>query len=69
MEDAAVAFMLDKYKIDIEKDSGEAHHNLPVPAVYVVDNEKKIHYNYVNPDYKIRVDHNIILSEVKSMLK
>ncbi len=68
LDDATVSLYLNEYKIDIEKSSGQTHHNLPVPAVYLVDKNKKVAFNYVNPDYKVRLDHNVLLEEVKSIL-
>ena len=40
------------YGIDLEDASGEAHHMLPVPAVFVLDTSGRIRYVYANPDYK-----------------
>ncbi len=68
LDDATVALYLNEYKIDIEKDSGEKHHNLPVPAVFLVDKDKKITFSYVNPDYKVRLDNETLLAEVKKAL-
>jgi peroxiredoxin len=59
-----VAFRVDdetfqKYKqdygIDIEADSGQTHHQLPVPSVFIVGKEGMVRYAYVNPDYKVRL--------------
>ena len=37
LDDDTVTMMKEKYYSDIEGDSGEKHHLLPVPAVYLVD--------------------------------
>jgi peroxiredoxin len=41
--------------LDLETTSGENHHELPVPAVFVVDRKGVIRYVYANPDYKVRI--------------
>lgn len=49
---------LEKYKgynIDLEAASGEKHHKLPHPAVYIVDREGVIRFAHVNKDYKVRL--------------
>ena len=61
---------LEKYKgygIDLEAASGEAHHVLPVPAVFVVDAKRIIQFHYVNPDYRIRVPGALILEAARSV--
>ncbi len=43
------------YGIDLEKASGFDHHQLPVPAVFLIGTDGKIEFAYSNPDYKIRL--------------
>ena len=43
-----------KYKLDLEAWSGENHHSLPVPAIFVIK-DKVVQFQYVNPNYKIRL--------------
>jgi peroxiredoxin len=57
---------LDSYNIDIEEASGEKHHMLPVPAVFLVGTDGVIDFVYANPDYKIRIDPEVLLAEAKS---
>lgn len=45
-----------EYKIDIEADSGQKHHQLPVPAAFIADGRGVIKYAYSDPDYKKRID-------------
>ena len=54
------------YGIDLEKASGEAHHLLPVPAVFVIDEEGKVKFQYVNPDYRIRIPGNLVLEAARA---
>jgi peroxiredoxin len=63
---------LERYKgygIDLEKSSGRSHHILPVPAVFVIGTDGLINFQYVNPDYKTRLDSSILLAAVKAASK
>ena len=63
------AEMREQYKgfgIDLETASGETHHLLPVPAVFLVDKGKVV-FQYVNPDYKVRLEPGILLAAAKSL--
>lgn len=51
----------DKYSIDLEDASGEKHHFLPVPSVYVVDSSGEIKFVHSNPDYKVRLSNEDLL--------
>ncbi|WP_035385145.1 peroxiredoxin-like family protein [Ferrimonas futtsuensis] len=42
---------------------------LPVPAVYLVDADGLVHFSYLNPNYKVRVAPELILTAAKLMLK
>ncbi len=53
------------YGIDLEKNSGETHHLLPVPAVYIVGTDGVVDFSYVNPDYKTRVPGDLLLAAAK----
>ncbi|MEZ6065702.1 MAG: redoxin domain-containing protein [Planctomycetaceae bacterium] len=47
-----------KYKgfgIDLEKSSGQQHHVLPVPAVYLIDADGKVVFRHYDPDYRQRL--------------
>jgi peroxiredoxin len=65
-----VAFRVDddtynKYKgfgIDLEAASGEKHHLLPVPAVYVIDRRGTVRFVYYNADYKVRLSADKLLA-------
>ena len=69
-----IAFKLDEatvkkyegYGIDLVDASGEEHYYLPVPSVFVVGTDGIIKFEYVNPNYKVRLDPNILLSTVKA---
>lgn len=55
IDDPTVKKYKEEYKIDIEADSGQTHHQLPVPAVFIVDRGGKVLFAYTNPDYKVRL--------------
>jgi peroxiredoxin len=55
VDDATVT----KYKgfgIDLEQASGQDHHALPIPAIYVVGTDGVITFAHSNPDYRQRLD-------------
>ncbi len=63
---------VDRYKtleIDLEADSGHDHHILPAPAVYIVDQEGKVNFQYVNPNYRERISGEILLTAAKTIMK
>lgn len=58
-----------KYGINLEDASGYNHRKLPIPSVYIVDKSGKIHFSYVNPDYKIRLSEKVLLSALEDLKK
>lgn len=57
------------YGIDLENASGEKHHILPVPAVFIIGKDGVIRFEYINPDYKIRLDPDVLICAAKAVLK
>ena len=57
-----------EYGIDLEEASGEAHHLLPVPSVFVVDRGGIIQFSYSNPDYKVRIDPGDLVDAARAAL-
>jgi len=53
------------FNMDIEASSGETHHILPVPSVFLVDNKGIVRFEYVNPDYKERISGKLLLEAAK----
>ena len=64
--DEATIKKYDGYGIDLVDASGEKHYSLPVPAVFVIGTDGIIKFEYVNPNYKVRLEANILLSVVKA---
>jgi len=68
VEEALVATYKDRYGIDLEADSGETHHLLPHPAVFIVDAGGVIRFAHVNPDYRVRLTGDEILAAARATL-
>ena len=56
------------YGIDLDKASGESHHLLPVPAVYIVDRRGVIQFAHWSPDYKTRLDNEKLISAARKVM-
>ncbi len=55
--------------MDIEERSGQNHHLLPVPAIFLTNDEGVIEFQYVNPEYRTRIDKDVLLAAVDAMIK
>ena len=53
--DAAAMAKYGEYGVDLEAASGQQHHQLPVPAVFIIDRAGVIRFVYANPDYTVRM--------------
>lgn len=51
-----VAKYKNEYQIDLEAASGQTHHRLPHPAVFLVNPDGTISFAYVNEDYRTRLE-------------
>lgn len=69
VDDATVKKYKTDYGIDLEADSGQTHHLLPVPSAFLVARDGTIKFAYVNPDYKVRIKPRVLLEVAKSELK
>lgn len=61
---------LERYQgfgIDLEQASGQRHHLLPVPAVYLVDTQGTIRFAHWNPDYKTRLGPDELIAAARRM--
>jgi len=57
---------VNQYKLDLEKWSGEDHHALPVPAIYIIKDEK-VEFQYVNPDHSVRLKAETLLGILETI--
>ncbi|NQZ01837.1 MAG: AhpC/TSA family protein [Bdellovibrionales bacterium] len=60
--DKLVKTYKESYNIDLEDASGEKHHYLPVPAVYVIGKDGQIKFAHANADYKVRLSNEEVLA-------
>jgi peroxiredoxin len=67
--DNATLQALTQHSIDLNAASGQAHHLLPVPAVFLVDSNGIIQFEYVNPDYSVRVHPDLLLAAARLTCK
>lgn len=44
---------------------GDSRVALPVPAIYIIDKKGMVHFNYVNPDYRVRLNEKLLLSAAR----
>jgi len=54
-----------KWGIDLEEASGETHRLLPVPAVFLLNRDGVIEFQFVHPNYKVRLDPEILQAVAK----
>ena len=47
-----------------EKTSGEKHHRVPVPAVFIVGVDDVMDFVHFNPDYKMCIEPDALLAAV-----
>lgn len=67
--DDATVEQYKRYSIDLEAASGENHHVLPVPGVFLIDAAGKLQFSYVHPDYRVRIPAAAVLAAAKSISK
>ena len=60
--DDAILKLLVQNGIDLDPPSGEKHHELPVPAVFLVATNGVIQFEYINPDYTVRAHPDVLLA-------
>lgn len=66
--DAATIEKYHGFGIDLEKASGQKHHLLPVPAVYILDTKGVIRFAHWNPDYKKRISSEDLLAAARKAI-
>lgn len=55
-----------EYQLDLEEWSGQEHHALPVPAIFIV-RDNTIVFQYVNPNYKMRLSAETLLAILNTL--
>jgi len=56
-----------EYGVDLEAASGQKHHQLPVPAVFIIDRAGVIRFVYANPDYTVRITPDALLEAAQQV--
>jgi len=59
---------LASYGIDLEDASGETHHVLPVPSIFLIDATGTIRFRYSNPDYKVRLENEKLVEAARGLV-
>ncbi len=57
----------DAFKIDVADHNGDDKFELPIPATYIIDSDKKIRYAFVNADYTQRLEPSVIIEELEKL--
>jgi peroxiredoxin len=52
--------------LDLAEASGHNHGILPVPSVFILDRRGTIQFQYVNPNYKVRLKSRVLLAAAKA---
>lgn len=42
---------------------------LPVPSVFVIAPNRKIQFQYINPNYRVRIDNDVLMAMVKAVVR
>jgi peroxiredoxin len=63
--DAATVARYEEYGIDLEEASGQKHHQLPVPSVFLVEAGGTIRWVYSNPDHRVRPDNDTLMEAAR----
>lgn len=58
----------DEHGIDLKEASGKDHQMLPVPAVYITDDKGTIRFAHANPNYKNRLDANVMKAVAQALV-
>ncbi len=60
----------EKYSTMLLKSSGGENQNvIPVPSVFIIDENQTILFEYISPDYKNRIDGSLLLAAAKHYMK
>lgn len=56
----------ERYHPILEAHSGEDHHRLPVPSVFLLDRDRTINFQYVHPDHRVRISPDLLLAAART---
>jgi peroxiredoxin len=66
VDDTAVKNFKQKYNVDLERASGQTHHILPIPSVFILNGAGTIVFVHADPDYKVRMKGAEVLAAAKT---
>ncbi|MDT8321793.1 MAG: peroxiredoxin-like family protein [Xanthomonadales bacterium] len=55
-----------EFGIDLEEASGETHHVLPAPSLFLIGEDGLVHFQYTNPDYRVRLHPDVLIAAAKA---
>lgn len=67
LDDKTATIYRNKLGVNFVSIDGEVKVALPVPAVFVIDKKGLVHFQYANPNYKVRLTENLLLAAIKSV--
>ncbi|MBB1410985.1 MULTISPECIES: peroxiredoxin-like family protein [Pseudoalteromonas] len=67
LDDKTATIYRNKLGVNFVSLEGKAKVALPVPAVFVIDKQGLVHFQYANPNYKVRLTESLLLAAVKSV--
>ena len=67
LDDKTAKIYRNKLGVNFVSLEGEPKVALPVPAVFVLDTNGLVHFQYANPNYKVRLTEDLLLAAVKSV--
>jgi peroxiredoxin len=59
--------IFDAFEFDVPGHNGDDRYELPIPATYIVDQQGKIRYAYVNADYTQRLEPAVIVEQLRKL--
>jgi len=66
VNDELFAKYKNEYKLDLEEWSGQNHHTLPVPAIYIIK-DNIVKFQYANPNHNTRLKAETLLAMLKTI--
>ncbi len=67
LEDKVAEIYRNKLGVNFVTLDGEEKVALPVPAVFVLDTQGRVHFQYANPNYKVRLSEQLLLAAADSV--
>ena len=69
LDDKTAKIYRDKLGVNFVGLDGKAQVALPVPAVFLIDTRAMVHFQYTNPNYKVRLSNDVLFSAAQQMIK